>query len=71
MPLTHSPTPWLARIRVFGEGKHTRHVAVTTARVAGLAGTATEATAATVGVAEGGLGAVAGNVAELTTLQSG
>lgn len=46
----------------------TRHVAVTTARVAGLSGTAAEATAATVGVAEGGLSAVAGNVAELTTL---
>lgn len=71
MPLTHSPTLLLARIRVFGEGDHTRHVAVTTARVAGLAGTTAEATAATVGVAEGGLGAVAGNVTELTTLRSG
>lgn len=50
--------------------KLTRHVAETTARVAGLAGTATEtAAAATVVVTVGRLVAVAGNVADLTTLE--
>jgi hypothetical protein len=53
--------------------KLTRHVAETTARVAGLAGTATVAAsvAAEVVVAtEGGLGAVAGNVTDLATLDN-
>lgn len=43
-----------------------RHMAVATARVAGLASATTEAT--TIVVTVGGLGAVAGNVANLTTL---
>jgi hypothetical protein len=41
-------------------------MAVTTARVAGLASTTAEAT--TIVVTVGGFGAVAGNVANLTTL---
>lgn len=45
----------------------TRHMAVATARVAGLASATTEAT--TIVVTVGGLGAVAGNVANLTTLK--
>lgn len=51
---------------------HTRHVAVTTAGVAGLASTTTVAAvaAAAVGVAtESGLGAAAGNVALLAALK--
>lgn len=53
--------------------KLTRHVAETTARVAGLAGTATVATsvaAEVVVTTEGGLGAVAGNVTDLATLDN-
>lgn len=46
----------------------TRHVAEATARVAGLAGTATETASAAEVVTVGGLVAVAGNVADLTTL---
>jgi hypothetical protein len=49
--------------------KPTRHVAETTARVAGLAGTALVETA-TVVVTVGRLVAVAGNVADLTTLKT-
>lgn len=53
--------------------KLTRHVAKTTARVAGLAGTATVAAsvaAEVVVTTEGGLGAVAGNVTDLATLEN-
>lgn len=57
--------------RYEAEALLTRHVAVATAGVAGLAGTATETSAtaaAAVGVTEAGLGAVAGDVAELAAL---
>ena len=48
----------------------TRHVAETTARVAGLAGTATETASTAEVVTVGGLVAVTGNVADLTTLKT-
>lgn len=68
MPLTHSPVIWLAKIRCARvKVQLTRHMAVATARVAGLASATTEAT--TIVVTVGGLGAVAGNVADLTTLK--
>lgn len=74
MPLTHSPAFVSVELETWTGSRRTRHVAVTTAGVAGLASGVTAEAAAvtttttTVGVAEAGLGAVTGNVADLTTL---